>query len=60
MYHQNEIKILHIHAGKDEVSSFIEFVKLDNRQKFLLQHSSFVKRFGVEMICDFKKRLINE
>ncbi|WP_188109957.1 hypothetical protein [Sulfurimonas hydrogeniphila] len=51
---ENEIKITHIHQGKDDESSFIEFIKLDNGKTLLLQWNSFIKRFGVEVIEAFK------
>jgi hypothetical protein len=50
----NEVKILYIHKGKDDESSFIEFMKLDNGKTLLLQWNSFIKRFGAEIIKEFK------
>jgi len=49
-----EIKILHIHKGKDEKSSFIEFIVLRNDKTLLLQFDSFVKRYGRKLIEAFK------
>jgi len=50
----NEIKITHIHKGKDNESSFIEFIKLDNGKTLLLQWNSFIKRFDIELIETFR------
>ena len=50
----NEIKIIHIHQGKDDESSFIEFMRLNNGKTLILQWNSFIKRFGSELINEFK------
>ncbi|WP_457748484.1 hypothetical protein [Sulfurimonas sp.] len=50
----NEIKITHIHQGKDDKSSFIEFIKIDNGKTLLLQWNSFIKRFDIELIEAFR------
>ena len=50
----DEVKIVHIHKGKEEKSSFIEFIVLHNGKTLLLQFDSFVKRYGKELIEAFK------
>ncbi|WP_193151292.1 hypothetical protein [Sulfurimonas sediminis] len=49
-----EIKITHIHQGKDDESSFIEFIKIDNGKTLLLQWNSFIKRYDEELIKEFR------
>jgi hypothetical protein len=48
-----EVKIVHIHKGKDDESSFIESIRLKNGKPLILQWNSFIKRYGVEMIEEF-------
>jgi len=50
----DEVKIIHIHEGNDDKSSFIEFITLRNGKTFLLKYDSFVKRFSKELIEEFK------
>jgi len=48
-----EVKIIHIHEGKDDKSSFIEFIVLSTGKILLLKYGSFIKRFSKELIEEF-------
>jgi len=50
-----EVKIIHIHEGKDDKSSFIEFIVLSTGKTLLLKYDSFIKRFSKELIEEFKR-----
>lgn len=53
-HQMKEVKILHIHDGKDEVSSFIEFIVLENGKQHVLSYPSFIKRYEQQLIQEFR------
>ena len=50
----DEVKIIHIHRGKDEQSNFVEFIKLRDGKTGILRTGGFIKRFGKELIEAFE------
>ena len=50
----DEVRVTHVHNGKDEDSSFIEFIKLDDGKVKILTATGFIKRYGKELIEAFK------
>ena len=50
----DEVKILHIHKGNEEKNDFIEFMLLRNGRNVILRVSGFVKRYGSELIDEFR------
>ena len=50
----DEVKIIHIHKGNEEKNDFIEFMLLQNGKTALLRVGSFIKRYGSELVDEFR------
>ena len=50
----DEVKIIHIHQGNEEKNDFIEFMLLQNGKTALLRVGSFIKRYGSELVDEFR------